>query len=101
MPRRARDASTEDIPWPPKARARNQSSRPRGEPPGPHPPRGGEAKDGVEVDYEDESVYDSDDQTQVFYESTDDSDDEPTLSVADAVAGLNKRRGVKGLFGML
>lgn len=50
---------------------------------------------------DDNSVYDSDDQTQFFYESTDDefdSDDEPTLSVSEAVAEMNRNK-LKGLFG--
>ena len=52
-------------------------------------------------DADDNSVYDSDDQTEIFYESTDDefdSDDEPTLSVSEAVAEMN-RHSLKGLFG--
>ena len=51
---------------------------------------------------DDNSVYDSDDQTQFFYESTDDefdSDDEPTLSVSEAVAEMNRHKSLKGLFG--
>mmetsp|Transcript_36981 Transcript_36981/g.66537 ORF Transcript_36981/g.66537 Transcript_36981/m.66537 type:complete len:531 (+) Transcript_36981:284-1876(+) len=55
------------------------------------------------------SAYDSDEQTQIFYESTDDdfeSDEEPVAvgtSVADAVKDLNNKRAVtkvKNLFGI-
>ena len=55
------------------------------------------------------STYDSDDCTQIFYESTDDewcsADSKEELvaigtSVTDAVNNLNKKRGVKSLFGL-
>lgn len=61
-------------------------------------------------EHDDLSFYDSDEETQVFYESTDDDSDlgEENLagagtSVADAVKGLNKQRAVakvKNLFGI-
>lgn len=61
-------------------------------------------------EHDDLSVYDSDEETQVFYESTDDDSDlgEEALagagtSVADAVKGLNNQRAVakvKNLFGI-
>jgi len=60
-------------------------------------------------DSDEHSSYDSDDCTQIFYESTDDewcsADSEEELvavgtSVTDAVNNLNKKRGVKSLFGL-
>ena len=61
-------------------------------------------------DSDEHSSYDSDDCTQIFYESTDDewcsagSEEEELVavgtSVTDAVNNLNKKRGVKHLFGL-
>ena len=58
-------------------------------------------------DSDEHSSYDSDDFTQIFYESTDDewcSAEEELVavgkSVTDAVNNLNKKRGVKSLFGL-
>ena len=61
-------------------------------------------------DSDEHSIYDSDDCTQIFYESTDDewcsadSEEEELVavgtSVTDAVNNLNKKRGVKSLFGL-
>ena len=66
--------------------------------------------DDVSSGSDEHSSYDSDDCTQIFYESTDDewcsadSSEEELVavgtSVADAVNNLNKKRGVKSLFGL-
>jgi len=64
---------------------------------------------GDSSDSDEHSTYDSDECTQIFYESTDDewcsADSEEELdatgtSVTDAVNSLNKKRGVKSLFGL-